>query len=243
MARVDYDAQAARYDAGRTLPDEAVATWMVAARRHAPEVHRILDLGSGTGRFSAALADAFGADVVGVEPSAGMRAQAAPKAHDRVAYVGGAAEEIPVASGTIDLAWLSNVIHHFDDLDAAAAEVGRVLRPGGVVLIRGAFGGRCVPSLYRFFPTAQAIVDSMPTVTDAIWSFERVGFASFYSEQVSQLLANSLGDMIERIRMRADTTLELISDEEFERGLHELEETAKVEDGPVIDPLDLLVIR
>jgi SAM-dependent methyltransferase len=243
MARVDYDAQAERYDAGRTLPDEAIATWMVAARRHIPGAARILDLGSGTGRFSAALAEAFGADVVGVEPSAGMRSQAAPKAHDCVAYIGGAAEAIPLAGATIDLAWLSSVIHHFDDLDAAAAEIGRTLRPGGVVLIRGAFGGRPVPSLYRFFPAAQAVVDSWPTITDAIWSFERAGFASFYSEQVPQLLANDLSVMVERIRLRADTTLEHISDSEFERGLSELEEVAKLEHGPVIDRLDLLVIR
>ena len=35
---------------------------------------RVLDLGSGTGRFTPALADTFGGPVNGVEPSAGMRA-------------------------------------------------------------------------------------------------------------------------------------------------------------------------
>src|SRR5438874_10204329 len=80
MARVDYDKQSAVYDKGRTLPPEAIAQWMVTARRHAGDgVQRILDLGCGTARFSAALADAFDADVVGLEPSSGMLAQAATK--------------------------------------------------------------------------------------------------------------------------------------------------------------------
>lgn len=243
MARVDYDAQAPRYDAGRTLPEETIAVWMVAARRHAKAADRVLDLGSGTGRFSAALADAFDADVVAVEPSAGMRSQAAPKRQPRVVNVGGGAEHIPLRDATVDVAWLSNVFHHLDDADAAARELARVLRPGGTILIRNAFGGRDIPSLYRFFPSSKTAIDDMPTVTDAIWSFERAGFASFYTEQVPQLLAHSLAEMVPRIRQRADTALELISDADFEAGLAELEEAASREDGPVIDPLDLLVVR
>jgi hypothetical protein len=139
--------------------------------------------------------------------------------------------------------WLSNVFHHLDDTAATAAEIARVLRPNGTVLIRGAFGGVSVPSLYRFFPGTQAVVDSWPTITDAIRSFERAGFSSFFNEQVPQLLADSLSEMLPRLRQRADTTLESISDEEFASGLAAVEEAARVEDGPVIDPLTLLVIR
>jgi ubiquinone/menaquinone biosynthesis C-methylase UbiE len=240
MARVDYDKQSEVYDRGRTLPAEGVEIWMVTVRRHVPEATRILDLGAGTGRFSAALADAYDADVYAVEPSTGMREQARAKRHELVHVVAGKAEAIPLPEASCNIAWLSNVVHHFDDLGQAARELRRVVT--GTVFVRGAFGGVAVPSLYRFFPGSQRVVDSMPTKPDVIGAFERAGFATFLSERVNQLLAHSLADMVPRIAMRADTTLELISDEEFAKGLAELEEAAKHERGPLYDSLDLLVI-
>jgi ubiquinone/menaquinone biosynthesis C-methylase UbiE len=243
MARVDYDKQSEVYDRGRSLPPEAIDIWMATARRHAHAAGRILDLGAGTGRFSAALAETFDADVYAVEPSAGMRERANAKPHDRVHVVAGAAEQIPLPDASIDLAWLSNVVHHFDDLAKAAAEIRRVVHNEGTVLVRGAFGGVNVPTLYRFFPGSRAVVDSMPTMTEVIDAFQSAGFASFLNEKVEQLLAHSLADMVPRVRMRADTALELISDEEFEAGLRDLEEAARTETGPVYDVLDLLVVR
>lgn len=241
MARVDYDKQSRVYDKGRSLPPEAIDTWMVTARRHVPDATRILDLGAGTGRFSSALAETFQADVYAVEPSAGMRDRAARKPHELVHVIAGAAEALPLPDASIDLAWLSNVIHHFDDIAQGARELRRTTT--GTVLVRGAFGGVPVPSLYRFFPGAQRIVDSMPTIPEVVDAFEGAGFGSFRTEQVPQLLAHNLAEMVPRIRLRADTTLELISDEEFAQGVAELEEAARTEADPVIDHLTLLVIR
>jgi ubiquinone/menaquinone biosynthesis C-methylase UbiE len=241
MARVDYDKQSASYDKGRTLPAEAMAIWAATAKRHLGRLDTLLDLGSGTGRFSATLADALDAHVIGVEPSAGMREHAKTKLHPNVTVLAGAAEALPLKDSSVQAAWLSNVVHHFDDIDAAARELRRVTKE--TVLVRGAFGGRDVPTLYRFFPSAQDVVDDMPTMPEVIDAFEDAGFTSFYNEAVEQLLAHSLAEIVPRIRMRADTTLELISDTEFEHGLELLEAAAEVEGGPVFDHLDLLVIR
>lgn len=243
MARVDYDKQSAVYDRGRSLPPEAIAIWMVTARRHVGAVDEILDLGAGTGRFSAELADAFGANVFAVEPSAGMRKQAATKRHPRVHLLAGAAESLPLADASIDFAWLSNVIHHFDDIVKAAEELRRVVRTTGTVLVRSAFGNTPVESLYRFFPGAKRFVGTFPTVPEVIAAFDEAGFSSFLTEQVSQLLADRLADLVERTRTRADTTLELLSDQEFGRGMRKLEAAARRETGPVYDVLDVLVIR
>lgn len=244
MARVDYDKQSANYDRGRGLTPEAIATWMAHARIHLRgDVARLLDLGAGTGRFSAHLADAFDSEVVGVEPSAGMIERASTKPHPRVRLVRGTAEHLPLASASCDGAWLSNVIHHFDDMNAAAHELRRVVFPGGPVMIRGAFGGRPIPSLYRYFPSTEKTVSTFPALNDVIGAFEAAGFISFSTERVEQLLARTLSEMIERIKLRADTTLELLPDEEFEAGVNAMIEDAKTNDGPVVDPLDLLVVR
>lgn len=245
MARVDYDKQSAVYDRGRALPPEAVAVWLAAARRHVgDDAQLILDLGSGTGRFSTPLADTFDADVVGIEPSAGMRSHAAGKPHPRVRLIGGAAEAIPLIDDCCDAAWLSNVIHHFDDLDSAARELRRVLRPGAPIAIRGAFAGRDYRfTLYDFFPAAEPLVEGFPSMRETIALLERAGFTTFSVEMVEQITARSYADALEATRMRADTLLEALSDEDFEQGLERLAEAARTEAGPVVDSLDLLVAR
>ena len=245
MARVDYEKQSEFYDRGRSLPPEAIAVWMAIARRYAGDAKRILDLGSGTGRFTAALAETFDAFVVAVEPSRGMQAQAATKqTPPRVNQLTAFAEALSLADASIDLAWLSNVIHHFDDLPRATHELRRVVEAGGTVLVRGAFGRVDDSTLYRFFPGTQAFVDdSFPTVPEIFAAFEGAGFTSFYHERVEQLVANSLAEMVPRLRLRADTTLEHLSDEEFEAGLRAIEQAAKTETGPLFDLLDVLVIR
>ena len=76
---MDYDIRMhAVYEAGRALPEHAIADWMRVFARFAPQSRplAVLDLGSGTGRFSAALAGEFGGPVHAVEPSAKMRGAA-----------------------------------------------------------------------------------------------------------------------------------------------------------------------
>ncbi|HEV2892438.1 MAG TPA: class I SAM-dependent methyltransferase, partial [Actinomycetota bacterium] len=143
MARVDYDRMAPDYVEGRALPPEGMEPWRAAIQPWLPADRParlpVLDLGAGTGQFAAAIAGGFAAEVVAVEPSGGMRAQAArAHPHPDVAWVAGVGERLPLADGSCAWAWVSTVVHHLDDLDAVAGELGRVLRPGGLVLVRQA---------------------------------------------------------------------------------------------------------
>src|SRR5918994_1310539 len=110
MSRSDYDEMAARYDEGRALPLNQLDGWrrvlarFVSTRSDA----RILDVGSGTGLWSVAFATWFGASVVGVEPSVGMRSQAAARrSHATIAYVAGRGGAIPVAGDSSPAAGIS----------------------------------------------------------------------------------------------------------------------------------------
>lgn len=73
---VDYDYRLHRvYAEGRRLSADSLRSWRSEFERHAPSRRplTVLDLGSGTGRFTPLLAEAFGGPVSGVEPSARMR--------------------------------------------------------------------------------------------------------------------------------------------------------------------------
>jgi hypothetical protein len=64
-------------------------------------------------------------------------------------------------------------------------------------------------------------------------------------QQVQQRTCGTLGEFAERSRKRADTSLALISDQEFEQGLVALERAAREESQPtpVLETLDLLVFQ
>jgi ubiquinone/menaquinone biosynthesis C-methylase UbiE len=206
----------------------------------------ILDLGAGTGAYSEFLGEAFEATVLAVEPSERMRQVAQREhAHPRVTYLAGRAEVIPLEPASCDAALLSNVVHHVTDRDACAAELQRVLRPGGLVLVRGTLaGGRLVPFM-DFFPSARAnAARRIPTPEQVVEMFA-TGFEHVASELIDQESSPSFRDYYERVKLRAISTLELVSDEEFERGIEAMREVAEAETEatPVIEQVDLIVFR
>ncbi|SDC43783.1 Methyltransferase domain-containing protein [Geodermatophilus telluris] len=91
---------------------------------------RVLDLGAGTGLLTDALL-AAGHEVVAVDPSPEMLDQLRARHPGVPAHVGGA-EDVPLADGSVDAVVAGQAAHWFDP-DAAAPELRRVLRPGGVV--------------------------------------------------------------------------------------------------------------
>jgi SAM-dependent methyltransferase len=166
LARITYDDQtAAAYKAVRELPRDGLGEWRDAIRRHLSPVPRmtVVDIGAGTGQFAAAFSDWFGLSIVAVEPSAAMRAHIPRRQGIRV--LDGDASALPLPDGSVDGAWLSLVIHHIPDLEAAAREIRRVLRPGAPVLIRQGFSGRIDRNEFvRWFPETERMVDTSPSV-------------------------------------------------------------------------------
>lgn len=246
---MDYERQAGAFSSGRALSDDATAAWRAVAERWlAPlEPAHVLDLGSGTGRFSPLLAEWLGCTVTGVEPSAGMRATALRgSAHPSVEYLAGDGASIPLADGGCDAAWLMHVVHHVPDRPACARELSRVLRPGSRALIIGAYtlARRKMP-LFSYFTEALRIVDDFPLAEQIIADFEPAGLRHEATAAVSYVTAPDLRVVAERTRLRADTTLQLISDEEFARGQARLDAAAEAETDPqpIVTAVDLIVFR
>lgn len=89
----------------------------------------VLDLGAGTGKFTARLM-ASGADVIAVEPVAAMRAELS-RLNPGVDARAGTADAIPLAAASVDAVVCAQSFHWFATA-AAVAEIFRVLKPGGM---------------------------------------------------------------------------------------------------------------
>src|SRR5207248_923565 len=95
---------------------------------------RVCDLAAGTGKLTRSLV-ASGADVVAVEPVAGMRDQLSEVLPD-IDVLDGTAEAIPLPDDSVDVVTVAQAFHWFK-FDEALAEIRRVLRPatGGLAIL------------------------------------------------------------------------------------------------------------
>ena len=252
MARIPYDDQTAEaFKAVREIPRDGLRHWRDAIRRHLSPFPgmTLADIGAGTGAFSAAFSDWFGLSILAIEPSAAMRVQIPRRPGIQV--LEGDASALPLPDDSADGAWLSLVIHHIPDLEAAAREIRRVLRPGAPVLIRQGFPGRLDRvELVHWFPETARIVDTYPSLEQTCQAFGAAGFSQDALEQVPEIYPTSLAEFLTQVDTfrRADTTMRSLTEEEFLRGKERIRRAVQdAEETPSPEPrsnwLDLLVLR
>ena len=98
---------------------------------------RVLDLGAGTGESFKHI-PATVRELVALEPDPAMLRQARPRTGETsvaVRIVQGASEQLPFATATFDTVVACLVLCSVRDLDVTVAEIHRVLRPGGRLLL------------------------------------------------------------------------------------------------------------
>lgn len=125
------------YAAARPLPDPRVdrkfARMCELVREQLPAT-AFLDAGCGDGRYLAALADELPERVAGTDISERIL-ETAREHSPRAELVQANLEQLPFADGSFDLVLCTQVIEHVLDAPRAAAELARVLRSGGVLVL------------------------------------------------------------------------------------------------------------
>ena len=133
-----------------TSYDRSILQWLLFAPSHRVMIKRIrevtgdrpvkmLDVGCGTGLFASKVqhslphVEVCGVDLVSDMLAKGQARWRLHRAH--VLPVQGDSERLPFASGSFDIVTCANSFHHYPRQDRAVAEMRRVLRPGGRLMI------------------------------------------------------------------------------------------------------------
>jgi len=147
VRKENFDEHGAAAEHRQIVPGRSWAAWARALGHLLPELE-IADLGCGEG-YLAIEASRFAKRVIAIDRSdavleraralAARLARRSPNEGGRrvknVEWTRGELEKLPLDDASVDVALLSQALHHAEDPRAALAEAVRIVRPGGRVLL------------------------------------------------------------------------------------------------------------
>ena len=177
----------------RTRPEYPVAVVERWARELGlSRAATVLDLAAGTGKLTRVLQRCFD-HVIAVEPDDAMRAYIEGDAR------AGSAERIPLGDDAVDAVFVAEAFHWFD-YGVALAEVDRVLRSGGVlVVIDRSWGEKAQPGL---------LPPELKADLDAIWARFHAPDATF-PHWLDNVVPDGQAQFDERVRISGRDLVDL----------------------------------
>jgi SAM-dependent methyltransferase len=191
---------------------------------------RVLEVGCGTGRLAEVLATRFGARVFGLDATPEMLEVARRRSAPGLAFKAGRAEQLPFKDSWFERATMV-LACHLVDRPKAFAELRRVLASDGrlgLVTFDPAYFPRYYMS--ELFPSFLEV--DLARFPSAHTLEEELRAAGFPSVAVEPFVRDAIIDRataLERIRGRHISTFDLISDDEYQRGLARAEQELPAE--------------
>ncbi|GAB3136279.1 class I SAM-dependent methyltransferase [Amycolatopsis stemonae] len=188
-----FGSRAAAYAEHRPDYPRQAIEWGLSGASGTPR--RVLDLGAGTGKLTLGLAE-LGLDVTAVEPDPEMRAELA-RTVPSATSLPGQAERIPLPDADVDAVFVGQAFHWFD-VPAAMTEIGRVLRPGGVLVPMWNYEDDSVPWVAEFTALGREGARK-PARTDDLRQLSHPGFGPFESERFRHAQRRTAESLLETI--------------------------------------------
>jgi ubiquinone/menaquinone biosynthesis C-methylase UbiE len=214
-----FDRLAARYSELRASPAFVNPVTEAVVELGSLQGCRVLDVGCGPGSVLEQLAAGFDIEGVGVDASAKM-IEVARREAPGIEFHAGRAEQLPFDDESFDGVVSRMVVHHLDRR-RAFAEMRRVLRPGGRVVITttdpAAFETLW---LANYFPSyAEIDRRRFPDAETLRRELEEAGFSGVLVESLVVERRFDRETALEKLRGRAYSTFALMSDAEYEAGV------------------------
>lgn len=214
----------------------------------------ILEAGCGTGHWLEQLSGA-GRLVLGVDPSMGMLREAR-KGGAAVCVQRGMAENLPFASGSVDLVYVVNALHHIEDRKGFIVEAARVLREDGVLAV---IGSDPHDPGYRWYVhdwfdgVLEFDLERFPAWDELRVWMDSAGFKDICFSNLDVIKENHRGRQVFEspfIEKESVSQLALLSEQEYQAGLKAMLDTVQQAEGngevinfPVVMPVQMVAGR
>jgi arsenite methyltransferase len=186
---------------------------------------RLLDVAAGVGTTALLLAEERGVEVIGIDLGRAQVARARARARQlgldgRVTFEVADAERLPLADGGVDAVVCECALCTFPGKDAAAAELARVLRPGGRLGISDVWldPQRLDPELRGLAGRVACLADARP-IAEVMSTLEGAGLTVSHVERHDDALLETIEHVETRLRALRIADLPPLRGVDLRRGI------------------------
>jgi len=221
IPRTDYSKIAERYDKIRPTPANI---WVSKIIEYGEiDVNcTVLDVGCGTGRFPLAISTAKNPLICALDPSIEMLKQALEKDSSRdILWIRGDGQNLPFRDDVFDCIYMTLVIHHIEDKETALRKIHRASKKSGRCVIMTNSHSRLKKQVISDFPGVIAMdLKRFPTIPYLRKTLREIGYTNIHYYPIQHNEYLSTDEYLERIRKKYISTLDLLSEEEFQIGFN-----------------------